>query len=127
MRIGKLYVLSLLVGYLSFLICGIIQMHLNNGTENLLPKGFLLLIFGGVLYIPIFAISNLTQFLLIKNPNRKRLAFFSSILIIGIICLIGIKMDMMDEFLWKVFLPAQLIVSLIAYYYFQKQVKPNSY
>ena len=118
MKIGKLYILSLFIGYLSFLICGIIQMYINNGTDNLLGKGIALVVFGGILYIPIFAISNLTQFLLIKNPKRKKLAFLSSILIIGIISLIGIKMNLMDDFLWKVFLPAQLIVSLTAYYYY---------
>jgi hypothetical protein len=125
MKIVKLYILSLFIGYISFVICGITFMFSNDGIDDSLWKGIVLLAIGGVIYLPIFAISNLTQFLLLKKPNRKIIAFFSSILIIVIISFIEIKMNMMDDFLWKIFLPAQLIVSLIAFYSYQYNNKTN--
>lgn len=122
-RIKKIYGLSLIIGYFSFIIFGITMMYFNNENSNYLNRGFLLLIVGGIIYLPIFAISNLTQFLLIRNPNKKLISIFSSIIIIGFISLIGIKTNIMDDYLWKIFIPSQLIVSLIALFFYRKKLK----
>ena len=117
MKIKSIYFWSILIGYFTFVICGMIFMSINNG---LWQKGLILLVTGGVLYSPIYAMSNLTQFLLVKYPQNIKLAFFSSIVIITIISFIGIQWDMMDEFLWKLFIPSQTIASVFGFYYYRK-------
>ena len=120
-RIKKIYGLSLIIGYFSFIIFGIGMMYFNTKNLNNLSRGFLLLVVSGIMYLPVFAISNLTQFMLIKHPNKKIITIFSSIIIIGIIGIIGIKTNIMDDYLWKTFIPSQLIVSLIALYFYKKK------
>ena len=91
MKVGKLYVLSLLLAYFLFVVCGILLMFVNNGIDDSFWKGITLLVIGGIIYLPVFALSNITQFIVLLKPNEKILAFFSSIVIIGIISLVGIK------------------------------------
>lgn len=117
MIIKKVYLTSIAIGYLTFVICGIIMMFINSGVWE---KGLILLITGGVLYVPIYVISNLTQFLLIKHPQKTEIAFFSSIVIIGIISLIGTQLNIIDDFLWKVFIPSQIVVSIVGFYYYKR-------
>jgi len=121
MKIARLYVLSVIMGYMLFVICAMLLMFINAGAKSSW-RGVYVFAMGGFLYIPIFAISNLTQFILLKKPNEKLIVFFSSILVIIVISLIGIKMNMMDDFLWKILMTAQLIVSLIAFYYYKTKV-----
>ena len=116
MEIKKLYGVSLFIGYLSFVISGIIMLIIK---DTLLMKGIILFIVGGIFYTPVFAISNLPLFILLKNPKNRMTAFFSSIPIIGIVSFIGIQINIVDDFLWKLFLPAQLMVSLISFYYYR--------
>ena len=117
MKIKRVYLLSIVIGYLTFILFGIIEMLFNSGFWE---KGFVLLVIGGIFYIPIYLISNLTQFLATKYPQKIGITFFSSVAIIGIISLIGTQLNMMDDFLWKVFIPSQVIVSLIGFYYYKR-------
>lgn len=117
MRIKRVYLLSIVIGYLSFIMCGTMVMLFNSGF---LGKEFVLLVIGGVFYIPIYLISNLTQFLSLKYPQKIEIAFFSSVAIIGVISLIGIQLNMMDDFLLKVLIPSQVIISLIGFYYYKR-------
>lgn len=114
MKIKKLYGASIIIEYLLFIISGMIMMILN---DTLLMRSFILLIVGGLFYTPVFAISNLPLFMLSKNPKSRIAVLFYSISIICIISFIGIQIDIMDHFLWKLFLPAQLIASLTSFYY----------
>jgi len=117
MRIKSVYILSIVIGYFTFIMFGSLVMLLNSGFWG---KGFILLVVGGLFYIPIYLISNLTQFLILKYPQDIRIAFFSSVVIIGLISLIGIQLNMMDDFLWKVFIPSQFVVSIIGYYTYRR-------
>ena len=92
-------------------------MLLNSGFWG---KGFVLFVIGGIIYLPIYVISNLTQFLSLKYPEKIEIAFFSSVAIIAVISLIGIQLNMLDDFLWKVLIPSQVIVSVIGYYYYKR-------
>jgi hypothetical protein len=122
MKIGKLYTISLICGYMLFVILGIVLIYLNSGVDDSFWRGTVLLMLGGFFYLPVFAISNLTQFILIKKPHKNIIAFFSSILIIGLISIVGIQMNKMDDFMWEIFLPAQLSISFIANIYYQRKI-----
>ncbi len=82
---------------------------------GVLGKGIIVLLFGGLIYLPLYAISNLTQFLLIKYPKRIKLAFFLPVVIIWLIISLAVLMNKMDDFIWKVMVPSQVIVSVIGY------------
>ena len=116
MKIKRVYLVSVLTGYLTFIIGATIFMLIN---DSFLGRGFVLLIIGGVLYIPMYSISNLTQFLLVNYPQKVVFAFFSSIAIMGVANLIGIQLNILDDFLWQILIPSQIIVSLIGFYYYK--------
>ena len=117
MRIRSVYILSIVIGYFTFIMFGSLVMLLNSRFWG---KGFILLIVGGLFYVPIYLISNLTQFLILKYPQDIKIAFFSSVALIGLMSLIVIQLDMMDDFLWKVFIPSQFVVSIIGYYTYKR-------
>lgn len=125
MKIRTLYINSLFLGYFLFLIFGISFLLINKGVDDFFGEGIVLLLLAGIIYIPMFALSNLTQFILIIKPNKELVVFFSSILIIGIICFIGIKLNMIDDFLWKLILPAQFIVSVLGLYCYKKKIRKS--
>jgi hypothetical protein len=116
MRIKRVYLLSIIIGYLTFIMCGTMIMLINS---EFWIKGFILLFTGGIFYIPIYLISNLTQFLCLKYPRKIEMIFFSSAVIIGIISLVGIQLNIIDNFLWKILIPSQVIVCLISLYYYK--------
>jgi len=100
-------------------------MLINKGIDDFFGEGIVLLLLAGILYLPMFAISNLTQFILILKPNKELVVFVSPILIIGIICFFGTKINMIDNFLWKLILPSQFIVSALGLYYYKKKIRKS--
>lgn len=108
-----LYLLSIFISYVSFVVIGSLLMLAQIGF---LGKGVIVLLFGGLIYLPLYAVSNLTQFLLIKYPKRIKLAFFLPVVIIWLIVSLAVLMNKMDDFIWKVMVPSQIVVSCFAYY-----------
>ncbi len=107
-----LYLLSIFISYVLFVVIGSLLMLAQIGV---LGKGVIVILFGGLIYLPIFMLSNLTQFLLIKYPKRIKLAFFLPVVIIWLIISLAVLMNKMDYFIWKVMIPSQVIVSVIGY------------
>ena len=104
-----------------FICFGLILAYLNNPADFDLALVATLLTVGGLLYTPLFALSNLTQFIVIKHPKKHIIAFFLPVIIITLCYLIGILFDVLDHFLWKIFIPAQLVVSLLAHWNFKRE------
>ncbi len=107
-----LYLLCIILSYVLFVIIGSLLMFVQIGV---LGKGLIVFLFGGLIYLPLFIVSNLTQFLLNKYPKRIKLALFLPVVIIWLIVSLAVLMNKMDDFIWKVMLPSQMIVSVIGY------------
>lgn len=107
-----LYLISIFISYVSFVVIGTLLMFAQIGV---LGKGVIVIFFGGLIYLPLYVVSNLTQFLLIKYPKRIKLAFFLPVVIIWLIISLAVLTNKMDDFIWKVMVLSQLIVSVIGY------------
>lgn len=118
----NLFIFSIICTHVLFICFGLVLVYFNNPSAFDPAHVGVLLAVGGLIYTPLFALSNLTQFLVIKHPHKKVLAYFAPVFLITLCYLVGILFDLLDPFLWKIMIPAQLVVSLFAHWYFKREL-----
>ena len=114
-----LYLLSIVISYVSFVVIGTLLMFAQIGV---LGKGVIVILIGGLIYSPLYIVSNLTQFLLLKYPKHVKVAFFLPVVIVWLIVSFAVLTNNMDDFLWKIMVPSQVIVSLVGYKLYKTKI-----